>query len=131
MKNKKTIMNILSKTVDPFMYKILSSKNPSEKELLITILKASDQQQKTSNIMLLLEYMISKIDKDDTFFDQEIRNCLIKRGDYIIMNELLRYRDLNIFSENDLQTIYKDYNNYEIRSLVEAKLWAGQINNNK
>ncbi len=124
MKNNKKITDVLSEIADPFLYKIISTKNLTEKEMVMAIMRKIDKESKIKPIMSLLEYLIEKIYDTNDFFDEELKKCIILKGDYIIMYELLRHSEVDIFNEKELQEIYKGYANYEIRSLVEAKLWA-------
>jgi hypothetical protein len=125
MESEINIMDILYQTVDSFKYQTVVSNNLDEGEVLICVLKAMEDNAQNPRITSsILEYMISKLNRNTSFFNNRIRDQIIKQNNRIIMLKVLRYKELDIFTKEELQGIYTLYSDYEIRNLVEARLWS-------
>ncbi len=122
MKSKKDLINIIEPLIDKFLFKSIVSSDLSEKQLLIFLLKNGPTKEviSTNNI---LEYILKSNEGSGEFIDEELKLSIISYGNYRLMYELIKKSNPKLFDKNELQKIYSEYNNREIRELVECNLW--------
>lgn len=106
---------------DDFLKEIIKNETRPEEEILKTLVK-----NKYENFVLLEKYLKSK---PESFFSEELKDILIKKGHTQIHFHLLERANENkgFLKKSQVEDIWKNSKSQEVQIMVDLLLWSEYV----